>query len=499
MSNVASPPAAERTPRVAIVGAGMSGIGMACKLKLAGIESFELFEQWDDFGGTWHANTYPGLSCDVASRYYQYTFAPNPDWTWVYSPGSEISAYLHRVADDFGLRAKTSFSTPVQDATWTGREWVLRTKAGREQRFDFVITAAGGLVQTRRPAIPGLESFAGACFHSAEWDHSVPLDGRRIGLVGTGSTGMQVTRALAPRAAHFTLFQRTPQWIFPLPNFRYGPWTKALYRRRPKLQMTAYRFWATVFEGTFGRGTVKPGFWRKAIQAGCRAHLRFAVKDPVQRRRLRPDDEPMCKRMVMGTGYYKLFERPSVELADAGIDHVEPRGVVTRDGKLHELDVLVLATGFDAHAFVRPMELTGTDGVKLSEVWDAEPFGYRSVALPGFPNVLMLIGPHSPFGNQSLFAISETQQDFALGIIERWRRRELDAAAPTQAATDRFMAEVRAAVPNTVWATGCDSWYLGKDGLPHAWPWVPSRHREMLAELEPADWELRPHDAPVAA
>ncbi|MBA2348508.1 MAG: NAD(P)/FAD-dependent oxidoreductase, partial [Solirubrobacterales bacterium] len=201
-----------RSPRIAIVGAGMSGIGMACKLKLAGLEDFELFEQWSDFGGTWHANTYPGLSCDVASRYYQYTFAPNPDWTHVYSSGHEINAYLHRVADDFGLRAKTSFKTPVEEATWTGSEWVLRTKTGREGRYDFVITAAGGLVRTRKPAIDGLEDFTGDCFHSAEWDHSVPLDGRRIGVIGTGSTGMQITRALAPRAGYFELYQRTPQW-----------------------------------------------------------------------------------------------------------------------------------------------------------------------------------------------------------------------------------------------------------------------------------------------
>ncbi len=477
----------------------MSGIGMACKLKLAGMEDFELFEQWDDFGGTWHANTYPGLSCDVASRYYQYTFAPNPDWSHVYSSGKEINAYLHRVADDFGLREKTSFRTPVEEATWTGSEWVLRTKTGREGRYDFVITAAGGLVRTRTPAIEGLDSFAGACFHSAEWDHSVPLDGRRIGVIGTGSTGMQITRALAPRAGHYELYQRTPQWIFPLPNFRYGPWTRAFYRRFPHLQQRAYDTWAAFFEGTFGRGTVEPGFWRKLIQAGCRSHLRLAVRDAEQRARFTPDDEPMCKRMVMGTGFYKLFERPDVELVDTGIERIEAEGIRTADGKLHELDVIVLATGFDAHAFVRPMELTGHDGVKLSEAWAEEPFGYRTVGLPEFPNVLMLIGPHSPFGNQSLFSISETQQDFALGVIERWRRGEVDALWPTREATQRFNDEVRAAVPNTVWATGCDSWYLGKDGLPQAWPWVPSRHREMLTELDPADWELRRAGEPVPA
>jgi cation diffusion facilitator CzcD-associated flavoprotein CzcO len=479
---------------VGIIGAGMSGIGMAAKLRMAGIDSFHLYEQWDDLGGTWHANTYPGLFCDIASRYYQYTFAPNPDWSYVYSPGGEIWAYLNRVADEYGVRAHTSLRTRVKEAEWTDGCWRLRTEDGGEEVYDFVITAAGGLVHTRKPALPGLESFAGASFHSAEWDHSVALEGRRIGVIGTGSTGMQITRALAPVAGRFELYQRTPQWIFPLPNRRYTRIAKWLYRRFPALNRVGYRWWQAAFEATFGTATVRPGFWRWFISTGCRLHLR-RVRDPQLRRRFTPKDEPMCKRLLMGTGFYHLFECPTVDLVDEAIDHVEPRGVVTRDGVLHELDVIVLATGFDAHAFVRPMELIGPGGLRLSQVWDGEPYGYRSVALPGFPNVLMLIGPHSPFGNQSLFTISETQMDFAMGMIERWRRGEVDAVAPTREATDRFNAEVRAALPQTVWTTGCKSWYLGKDGLPHAWPWTPKRHREILAEPEWSDWEVQPGPA----
>ncbi len=263
---------------------------------------------------------------------------------------------------------------------------------------------------------------AGATFHSAEWDHDVALDGKRIAVIGTGSTGMQITRALAPRASRFELYQRTPQWIFPLPNRRYSALTKRVYARFPKLNLLAYAGWQKAFEHTFGSATVKPGFWRRFISAGCRLHVR-RIRDPELRRRFTPDDQPMCKRLVMGTGFYGLFERPNVDLVDQGIDHVEERGIVTRDGRLHELDVIVLATGFDAHAFVRPMELIGPDGLRLSEVWETEPFGYRSVALPGFPNVLMLIGPHSPFGNQSLFTISETPADFAMRVIERVAQR----------------------------------------------------------------------------
>jgi cation diffusion facilitator CzcD-associated flavoprotein CzcO len=480
-----------RTPRVAIIGAGMSGIGMAAKLKMAGIESFDLYEQWDDLGGTWHANTYPGLHCDVASRYYQYTFAPNPDWTERNASGREIWSYLNRVADHFGVREHTSFRTRVTEAEWADGVWRLRCDDGREQEYDFVVTAAGGLVQTKKPDLEGLQTFAGAVFHSAEWDHSVPLEGKRIGVIGTGSTGMQITRALAPVAGQFKLFQRTPQWIFPLPNHRYTGFAKWLYRRFPALNRLAYRGWQRVFEATFGRAVIQPGMQRKAIGAACRLHLR-TVRDPELRRRFTPDYQPMCKRLVLGTGFYGLFERPHVELVDEGIHLVEPRGIVTADGELHELDVIVLATGFDAHAFVRPMELIGPGGVRLSDVWDAEPYGYRSVALPGFPNVLMLIGPHSPFGNQSLFTVSETQQDFAMQVIELWRSGRVDAMAPTRRATDEFNDSIRTNMAPTVWVTGCESWFIGKDGIPSVWPFPAEHHREILRAPELADWDIQP-------
>ena len=467
---------------------------MACQLRMAGIDTFDLYEMWDDLGGTWHANTYPGLSCDVPSRYYQYTFAPNPDWSHVFSPGPEIRAYLNRVADQYGVRERTSFRTRVKEAEWIDGHWRLRTEDGREEDYDFIVTAAGGLVHTKKPDIAGLGDFEGAVFHSAEWDHSVPLEGRRIGVIGTGSTGMQITRALAPVASHYELYQRTPQWVFPLGNRRYSKASRWLMRRFPALNLASYRFWQNGFEKMFARATVEDGFARKLISLGCRLHLR-AIKDPDLRRRFTPDYVPMCKRLVMGTNFYQQFESPTVDLVDQGIDHIEARGIVTSDGQLHELDVIVLATGFDAHAFVRPMELIGPDGLRLSEVWDEEPFGYRTVGLPGFPNVLMLIGPHSPFGNQSLFAISENQQDFALRIINRWRSGQIDAMWPTPEATDRFNAEVTAGLPNTVWATGCQSWYLGKDGLPQAWPWMPDRHKELLGEPEAGDWEMVPGPA----
>jgi cation diffusion facilitator CzcD-associated flavoprotein CzcO len=481
--------AALRTPRVAIIGGGMSGIGMAVKLRRAGIDSFHIYEMWSDIGGTWHANTYPGLHCDVPSRNYQYPYEPNPNWSKLFSGGREIWEYLDSIVRKYDLRAQTSLSTEVERAVWDGREWTVTTKAGDSAVYDFLITAAGGLVRTKTPDLPGLDDFRGAAFHSAEWDHSVPLEGRRVAVVGTGSTGMQITRALAPVARSFELFQRTPQWIFPLPNKRYTPLTKWVYRRFPQLNEVVYRRYTRFFEGTFGAAVLKPGWQRKMMQGLCRLHLR-TVRDPDLRRRFTPTDQPMCKRLVMGTGFYKQFKRPNVDLVDTPIERVEANGIRTTDGVLHELDVIVLATGFNAHTFVLPMELVGRDGVRLSDVWATEPYGYRSVAIPDFPNVFMLIGPHSPFGNQSLFGISDVQSTFAMRCIDLWRRGEIEAMAPTREATDRFNASMREALPDTVWATGCKSWYIGADGLPAAWPWTAAHHRDVLEEPEFADWDV---------
>jgi cation diffusion facilitator CzcD-associated flavoprotein CzcO len=200
----------------------------------------------------------------------------------------------------------------------------------------------------------------------------------------------------------------------------------------------------------------------------------------------------MCKRLVMSGAFYDAIQHPNTELVTSPIERVEPSGVRTSDGALHELDVLVLATGFDAHAFMRPMELTGPDGRTLDDVWPAEPHGYLTVALPGFPNLFMLMGPHSPFGNQSLIPVAETQAEYAMWFIERFRQGRLGSAAPTASATERFNSQLRQAMPQTVWVTGCRSWYIGADGLPMLWPWTPRRHREMLARPALEDFDVAP-------
>ena len=466
----------------------MSGLCVAIALLRSGIDDVTIYEKAHEVGGTWRDNTYPGLTCDVPSRVYQYTFAKKPDWTRVFSPGGEIQAYFRGISDQFGLRDRIRFGTEVVSARFDDGRWVLRTDAGAESKVDFLISATGVLHHPRMPSIPGLDDFGGHVFHSARWDHDVALQGRRIAVIGNGSTGVQLVCGLADVAGRVLLFQRTAQWVVPMPNPRYSGLASLTHQRMPWLDRLAYRGYSLIFE-TFAVALTKPGLRRRLMGALCRASLR-SVRDPALRAELTPTYQPMCKRLVISGGFYRAMQRDDVGLVTAGIDHVERRGIVTADGRLHEVDIIALATGFDTHAFFRPMELIGRDGIAADDAWRDGPRAYQTVALPGFPNFFMMLGPHSPVGNHALTAVAESQANHILGWIERWRRREFDTLEPTWPATEIYNEKLRAAMPDTVWTTGCQSWYLNKDGVPEVWPFTPAEHRAMLANPDPGQYEL---------
>ena len=480
----------KRALKVAIIGAGMSGLCMAIKLQDAGIDSFTIFEKADDVGGTWRDNTYPGLTCDVPSRYYSYSFRPNPDWSHVLPPGPEIQAYFRQVAEERGIRPHIRFGCDVISARYHDGQWQLTTADG-EETFDVLITATGLLRVLRYPEIPGLETFAGPAFHSARWDHSISLPDKRIGLIGTGSTGVQLTAELGGKVRQLKVFQRTAQWICPMPNPRYSPPIRVALRRWPKLNGLAYRFWGWYVRAMFGSAPIRPGFSRRWFTFLCRWNLRLSVRDPQLKAKLTPKDLPMCKRLIFAGHFYRSVQQPGVEVITEPIDHIEPRGIVTADGALHELDLLVLATGFDARAYVRPLAVIGEGGLTLDEAWVDGPMAYRSVAVPGFPNLFMLMGPHSPFGNQSLIPIAEDQANYAMWWINQLRDGVVRSAAPTEAATREYNERMKDAMPQTIWVTGCSSWYLGKDGLPELFPWTPDIHHELLCQPELADFDVR--------
>ncbi|QZY44119.1 flavin-containing monooxygenase [Mycolicibacterium austroafricanum] len=476
--------------RVAIIGAGMSGLCMAAKLQDAGIEDFTVFEKADEVGGTWRDNTYPGLACDVPSRYYAYSFRPNPEWSHMMPPGPEVFRYFRQFATERGIRRHIRFGADVTAARFRDGKWWLTSPAGVEE-FDVLVTATGFLRVPRYPDILGLDTFTGPMFHSSRWDHSVSLSDKRIGLIGTGSTGVQITSALGGNVRHLKVFQRTPQWICPWPNLRVSEHTKAAMRRWTWLNSFGYWFWGGFVRSIFGVAPVRPGWQRWLYQTQCHWNLRLSVRDKELKKKLTPPDQPMCKRMIFAGHYYRTVQRPDVEIVTDPIVEVQPRGVVTADGTLHEVDLLALATGFDFHAYVRPLTITGEHGRTLDDAWADGPTAYRAVAVPGFPNMFMLMGPHAPVGNNSLVPVAEDQADYVMWWIDQLRSGRIVSAAPTEAATKQYNDAMKAAMPRTVWTTGCRSWYLGKDGLPELFPWEASRYAELLRSPRVSDFDVR--------
>ena len=480
----------ERAPRVVVVGAGMAGILSAIKLREAGITDVVVYEKADRLGGTWRENTYPGIACDVPSHLYSYSFALNPDWSHSYAAGEEIQAYFERVADEHGVVPLIRFGEEVTNCEWRDGRWHLETASGTRDEGDVVIAATGVLHHPNLPDIEGLEDFTGACFHSARWDHDVAIDGARVGVIGTGSTAVQITGAIVDRVAHLSLFQRTAQWIAPLENPPYDEATRQQLREDPDRLRGVHESLSTAFEG-FSHCVVEAESPAMAmIEQACLDNLENSVTDPDLRERLRPDYRAGCKRLVLSDNFYAAIQQPQAELVTEGIERVEPGGVRTRDGRLHELDVLVLATGFHADAFMRPMGVVGRGGRTLAEAWADRPTAYLSISIPEFPNLFLLNGPNGPVGNFSLIEVAELQLGYVMQLIERLRQGDGREICATQAATDHFEAERLEASEHTIWATGCSSWYLDDRGVPAVWPFRFSRFREEMAAPDPAAYEV---------
>ncbi|ORA36173.1 monooxygenase [Mycobacterium branderi] len=484
-----APTTPDPLPSVAIVGAGISGIAMALALQDAGAANFTILEKADRIGGTWRENTYPGLTCDVPSHYYTYRELPNPDWSHLFSPAEEISAYLQRVVQERRLTPHIRFGAEVVDGEFKDSRWHLRTASGETHTADVLVCATGVLHHPKIPAIAGLDDFAGPCFHSARWDHDVPVAGARIGVIGTGSTGVQITAALAETAGFITLFQRTPHWVATVPNPAIPRVVKALLRHVPFTDAALYESIRHAFD-EFAKATTENGWQRRAMAWLSRSSL-ATVGDRQLRAALTPDYQPGCKRLIFSPSFYRAVQRDNVHVATEKIDHVRPDGVQTSDGQVHQLDVLVLATGFDAHAYMRPMRLTGRDGITMDDAWANGPHAYLTTAVPGLPNMFLMLGPHSPVGNSSLVPVAETQARYVVSWLRRMRDRNLAEVEVSAEATDAFLREVDDALPDTLWATGCDSWYLGPDGKPVLWPWPMARFNRDLAEVRPADFYER--------
>ena len=495
LSNTPALPAtsssAGRDLRFAIVGAGMAGVLTAIKLTEAGLSNFTVYEKAERIGGTWWENTYPGLSCDVPSHLYCYSFALNPEWSRTFSPGDEIQAYFERVARDYGVIPFIRFGDEVVSCEFEDGRWHLTTAGGHRDEVDVVIAATGVLHHPKYPDIKGLETFDGAMFHSARWDHGVTLDRASVGVIGTGSTAMQIVSAIVEKTERLVLFQRTAQWVMPAMNPAYTPEEQAAFRRDPQLMEELRAGVSELFDGFSGAVVDAESPQMKMIEHACLRNLEDNVTDPGLRERLRPDYRAACKRLIVSGDFYEAIQKPHAELVTDAIHAVEPGGVRTSDGHLHELDVLVLATGFKVDAFVRPMSVVGRDDHSLDQAWTQRPEAYLSISVPGFPNFFMLNGPNGPVGNFSLVEVAELQIGYIMQLVDRLRQGDGREISATQTAMDQFEAARVEAAKKTVWATGCRSWYLDDRGIPAAWPWHFGRFRTAMVEPAWEAYELR--------
>jgi cation diffusion facilitator CzcD-associated flavoprotein CzcO len=482
-----------RDLRFAVVGAGMAGILSAIKLREAGYTALSVYEKADRLGGTWRENTYPGIACDVPSHLYRYSFAPNPDWSHTFSPGDEICGYLEHVAKDFDVLPLIRFGEEVNRLELVDGRWHLGTAAGTTDVVDVVIAATGVLHHPRYPDIDGVDTFAGPCFHTARWDHRVDLAGKRIGIIGNGSSGVQCVGALAGQVRHLTLFQRTAQWILPQENLAYTEEEQADFRAHPEKMRELHEGIAELFSAGFGDAVVDADHPHlKGIEDACRANLETKVADPELRERLRPDYRAACKRIVVSGDFYDGITHPDSELVTEKIQRIEPEGVRTVDGELHELDVLVLATGFKVDAFMRPMDVIGRDGVTLADAWAQRPIAYLSISIPDFPNLFMLNGPNGPVGNFSLIEVAELQFHYIEQLIEKLRTGACREICASHEATEQFEADRTEAAKSTIWASGCNSWYLDDRGVPSTWPWTFQTFRDRMVAPDLAAYDLRP-------
>ena len=469
----------------------MAGILAGIKLQEAGLDDYTIYEKGDSFGGTWRENTYPGLSCDVPSHLYSYSFAPNAVWTHRFSPGPEIRDYFQRVAIDHGIDTHVRFGDEVSSCAFVDGRWQLETARGERDEVDVVIAATGVLHHPRIPDIEGLDSFAGACFHSSRWDHNVAIDGARVGVIGTGSTAIQIVGAVVDRVDHLTLFQRTAQWIMPSENPAYSDDDRAGFAADPEAMKELHARLAEMF-GIFANAVIDAESDEiKMIEAACRANLEDNVHDLELRERLRPDYRAACKRLIISGNFYDAMQRPNAELVDSPIIRVEPSGVRTKDGVLHELDVLVLATGFKSDAFMRPLRVTGRDGHTLARDWEQRPNAYLSISVPEYPNLFMVNGPNGPVGNFSLIEVAELQFGYIMQLVEGLRSGEYREVSATRAAMDAHEDARVEAAKKTVWVTGCRSLYLDDRGVPATWPWSFDRFRQEMAAPQLDAFDMR--------
>ncbi|AFR50192.1 flavin-containing monooxygenase [Gordonia sp. KTR9] len=459
---------------VVIVGAGFGGMGAAIELKRQGLDNIAILEREDDLGGTWHVNHYPGLAVDIASVTYSYSFEPNPYWSRLFAPGAELKRYAHHVADKYDLKRHMEFGTRVESASWDPEDqlWRVRTGDGGERTARYLVTATGFLSQPHVPDFPGIENFAGTILHTAAWDDGFDFAGKKVAVIGTGATAVQLIPEIAARADTLTVFQRTAIWVVPKIDFAIPAVVQRLFRRIPLTQRAARGVNSSLLEllmvfGVLHYKQVKPG--NKLAARLAKAHLRAQIDDPELRRKLTPDYDFGCKRPTFSNTYFASFAKPNVTLETSGIAGLEADAILAADGTRTEIDTLVLATGFNLWDVNFPaFDIIGRDGRNLGKFWRENRFqAYEGVTVPKFPNLLSLNSPYS-YSGLSYFTTIEGQMKHIARLFGELRRRGQRTFEVTEAANDAFLDEVTDRLQSSVFYNGdcatSRSYYFNQHG-----------------------------------
>ncbi len=490
-----------------IVGAGFGGLCMAIKLREAGRDDFVILEKGNEVGGTWRDNSYPGCACDVQSHLYSYSFDGKADWSKRYAPWHEIQNYILDVTERHGLRPFCRFGQEVEAAHFdekTGR-WRIHTKAGDVFAAKHWVLASGPLHVPSIPDIPGLDRFEGKVFHSARWDHDYDFRGKNVVSIGTGGSAIQYVPEIAPKVKQLYVFQRTPAWVIPRDERRYTGIEKAIFERAPLLRKLhrARLYWTNesrvwpIFEPALAR----------SLQKLAEGFIRLQVRDPEVARKLTPDYTIGCKRVLISNVYFPTFNRPNVELVTDAIREIRPRSVVTADGVERPADCIVLGTGFvvDPRIYMRDFALTGLGGRDLRKDWKDAAEAYYGITVSGYPNMYQLVGPNTGLGHNSIIFMIEAQARYVVECMKLLDERGADYLDVDASAQRRFNDELQADFRNTVWSTGCTSWYQQADGRNVAiWPRSTWRYWLETRRVRAADYrfvrlpEARPRIAPAA-
>lgn len=479
--------------RVAILGAGFGGLGMAIKLLQHGERDFVVFERAGEVGGTWRDNTYPGCQCDVASNMYSYSFAPNPGWSRDYAWQGEILDYIKDCTERYGVRPHIRFEHEVMEARYDAgsQRWLIKTSQG-EYTADVLVSGHGALSEPSIPELPGIERFEGTVFHSAAWNHEHELKGERVAVVGTGASAIQVVPSIQPEVGKLVLFQRTPPWIVPRNDGAWSASKQAWYRRLPLLQLLD-RTRIYLLRELVVLAMRNPDMMRRGEMMAKR-HLVTQVKDKALRKKLTPSYHMGCKRILISDNYYPSLTQPNVEVVTDAITEVTERGLVTKDGVHHEVDTLILCTGFKVQNHPVIHRLHGRDGRTLAQHWETGGTGaYAGTTVPGFPNLFVLTGPYTGLGHNSMLYMLEAQFTYVLGALAALEERSAGSVEVLPEAMSAFDREMQQQLAGTVWTSGCASWYLDDQGRASGvWPTFTFRYKARTRVFDAGNYAFEP-------